>query len=307
MSVRAFVEQLGSVGPHRMLDLYKDGTVSAYDVLVGPDAGRQAAAENRTHWHDVDQLSATFVPRWAWYVCTTDQAADVARIQDLDFELNPVGWRLNIEKWLEGAPLMQLISGVAALNKPINASLGGFQTASHANLDWRTLDRYGVTCDYQAYFDSGEGVVPAVAVQELYQSSFVIPGWEYRHRLGTQYGWGKVKRVEAGQKAIYDSYKRVGGDDGWFSIAPRDWGYSVVSHSLFRDGKNVGLIMGRAAYNRIAVTLDVTRTAQARAAQEWTPIAASARVTGASRRPVSVYLLDNCSDEVVRAIAAGAG
>lgn len=307
MSVRAFVEQLNSVGPHRMLDLYKAGTVSAYDVLVGPDEGRPAAVENREHWYDVEQLSATFVPRWAWYVCTSDQAADVARIQDLDFELSPVGWRLNIEKWLEGANLTVLVSGVAALGKPISASLGGFQTASHANLDWRTLDRYDVQCDYQAYFDSGEGTIPAVAVQELFQSSFVVPGWEYRHRLGSVYGWGKVARVEAGQKAVYDSYKRPGTYDGWFSIAPREWGYSVVSRSLFRNGKDVGLVMGRAAYNKIAVTLDVTRTAQARAAQEWTPIAASARVPGASRRPVSVYLLDNCSDEVIRAIAAGAG
>lgn len=307
MSVRCFVEQLGSVGPERMLRLVNEGTVSAYYVLVGPEEGRPAAIANQNSWFDVDALSAMHVPRFGWWVATADQVADVIDISELDRKLDPDGWLLNVEKALEGANLTTLIAGVHLLGKPIVASLGGFQTASHANLDWRTFDRYQVTCDYQAYFDSGEGVIPAVAVQELYQSSFVIPGWEYRHRLGTNYGWGKVARVEAGQKAVYDSYKRPGSDDGWFSIAPRDWGYSVVSRSLFRNGKDVGMVMGRAPYNKIAVTLDVTRTAQARAPQEWPPIAASARVPGASRRPISVYLLDNCSDEVLRAIAAGAG
>ena len=306
VSVTAFVEQLNSVGPHRMLDLYKDGSVSAYYVLLGPST-KPNVLTNRNQWHDVDMLSALYVPRWAWYVCTTDQAADVADIQELDFQFKPAGWVLNIEKWLEGAKLETLLSGVAGLGKPIVASLGGSQSASHIWLDYRALDKYAATCNWQAYFDSGEGVTPSQAVQELYQSTFVLAGWEYRHRLGQVYGWGKVTRVEAGQKASYDSYKRPGSADGWFSVAAREWGYTVVSRSLFRNGKDVGLMMGRAQYNRIAVTLDVTRTAQARAPQEWTPIAASARVPGASRRPCSVYLLDNASDEVVRAIAAGAG
>jgi hypothetical protein len=305
VSVTAFVEQLNSVGPHRMLDLYKAGTVGGYYVLLGP-SGKPGAAANRNQWHDVDQLSAVHVPRWAWYVCTQDQAKDVAEIEDLDFEFKPTGWVLNIEKWLEGVKLDTLIPKVSLLGKPIVASLGGSQSASHIWLDYRTMDNYKVTCNWQAYFDSGEGVTPARAVQELYQSTFIIAGWEYRARFGDKFGWGKVSRVEAAQKAVFDSYKYPTKDDGWFSVAARDWGYTVVSRSLFRNG-HAGLVYGRAAYNRIAVTLDVTRTAQARAPEEWAPIAASARVPGAARRPVSIYLLDNCSDEVARAIAAGAG
>jgi hypothetical protein len=301
VSINAFVEQLGSVGPHRMANLVAEGLVSTYYVLVGPEQGRPAATANQAAWGAAD------VPQYGWWVATADQAADAMEIAELDAKLNPAGWLLNVEKALEGADLTTLVAGVAALGKPIVASLGGFQTASHANLDWRTLDRYQVVCDYQAYFDSGEGPTPAVAVQELYQSTFVVPGWTYRHRLGSQYGWGKVTRVEAAQKATYDSYKRPGLEDGWFSVAPREWGYSVLSRSLFRNGKDVGMLMGRAPYAKIAVTLDVTRTAQARAPQEWTPIAASARVPGAARRPISVYLLENATDEVVRAIVAGAG
>lgn len=311
MSVAAFVEQLGSVGPDRMLRLVNERTVSSFYVLVGPDEGRPAASANRVAWFDVDEISPAFVPRGAWWICTSDQAADVARITELDAKLNPTAWILDIEKSLEGAKLDVLIGGVAALGKPIVASLGGAYSPSHMEFDYRTLDLYRVVCDWQAYFDSGEGCTPAQAVQELYSSTFVLPGWEYRHRLGAQYGWGRVNRVEGAQRALYDSYRRPGTVDGYFSVSQRiaedgkAWGYNVISRTLHRDGKDVGLLMGRAAYPKIAVTLDVTRTAQARAPQEWTPIAASARVNGAARRPVSIYLLDNASDEVVRAIAAG--
>jgi hypothetical protein len=143
-------------------------------------------------------------------------------------------------------------------------------------------------------------------VQELYASTFVIPGWEYRHRLGGSYGWGRVGRIEAEQRALFDSYKLPGHENAYFAVSHREWGSTVVSRVLFRDEQEVGLLMGRAAYPKIRVALDVTRTAQARPPEEWTPIAASARVPGAGKRGVSVYLLDNCSDEVSRAIAAGA-
>lgn len=306
MSVACFVEQLGSVGPDRMVALVQEGLVSRFNVLLGPAEGRPAADENRIHWFDSDRVSSTYIPRWGWWICSGEQDADAQAIEALDDELVPSGWVLDVEKASEGQPLEPLLARVAALGKPIVASIGGYQSSSHANLDFRALDRYGAIVDYQAYFDSGEGPTPAHAVAELYAASFVIPGWEYRHRLGTLYGWGRVTRVEASQQALYDSYKRPGHADGYFSVSPRTWGYTVVSRSLFRDGKDVGLLMGRAPYSRIAVTLDVTRTAQQRKPQEWTPIAASARVNGAARRPVSVYLLDICTDETLRAIVAGA-
>jgi len=311
VSVNVFLEQLGSIGPDRMLSLVNEGTVGTFYVYLGPD--NAAAQANRLAWFDVDEISPQFVPRYGWWVCSTDQAGDVAAIAEVDAKLNPVGWVVDVEKPLEGTDLSVLLGGVAALGKSIVASLGGSYSPSHIEFDYRTLDKYGCRVEWQAYFDSGEGCTPAEAVRELYQSSFVLPGWEYRHRLNTVYGWGKVTRVEGGQIARYDSYKRAGAEDGWFSVSPHyvdpvtndEWGYNVVSRALFRGGKDVGLIMGRAAYPKIAVTLDVTRTAQTRAAKEWTPIAASARVNGAARRPVSVYLGEVASDEVLRAIAAG--
>ena len=58
------------------------------------------------------------------------------------------------------------------------------------------------------------------------------------------------------------------------------------------------VMLRRAAYNRIHCTLDVTRTAEQRAPSEWPAIAASARVPGASRRPISVYLAERTNNEV---------
>jgi len=307
VSVNAFVEVLGNIGPNRMISLVNEGTVGAFYVLVGPDEGRPAAPANRIAWFDTDELSAQFVPRYGWWVATADQESDVREIQRIDASLNPAGWVLNIEKVLQSAPLEVLLSGVKALGKPMVASLAG-TSASHTQYDFRVLDKHGVTCDWQAYFDSGEGQSPAYSVAELYQSSFVISGWEYRHRLGSSYGWGKVREVQNEWKAWYDSYKRPPIKDGWFYVDPREWGYTVESRTLYRDSKSVGLLMGRAAYSRIAVTLDVTRGAQDKhSLTEWEAIAASARVPGAKKRPVSVYLCEIARDDVLRAIAAGAG
>jgi len=297
--IRGFVEVMGNAGPSRMEMLHREGTVEGYYVLVGPD--REAGENNVRQWRDAG------VPKWAWYVCGSDQDEDLARITELEERLDPVGWCLDIEKPLEGAKLQTLIAGVSAFGKQVVASLAAI-TASHVNYDYRCLDRFKVAIDWQAYFDSGEGSTPAVAVQELYQSSFVIPGWEYRTAFAGKYGWGKAMRVEAEQRCLIDLYQRPGPINGYFAVAPRQWGWTVVSRSLLDvTGQAAGVLMGRAAYTNIRVTLDVTRTAEARPAAEWTPIAASARAHGANRRPVSVYLVERTSNEVLRAIAAGGG
>ena len=303
MSVRCFIEQLGSVGPHRMVSLVAEGTVSEFFVLVGPDEGRPAAAANRIAWNDVDQLSAAYVPRWAWWVATADQASDVREIQRIDAEQKPAGWVLNIEKVLEGASLTTLISGVRAIGRPIIASLAG-ESASHGPYDYRTLERAGVQVDWQSYFDSGEGPTPAAAVAELYHSSFVIPGWEYRSRIGKTYGWGQVTSCVL-STGWYDSYKSPGNLAVGFGVAVRaGWGWTVTRRT-FRGLD--GVLLGRAPYSKIAVTLDVTRGAQeARSLASWEAIAASARIAGARKRPVSCYLGEIAEDEVLRAIAKGA-
>ena len=298
MSIRVFIEQLGSLGPHRMDALNAEGTVSDWFVLVGPD--RPAGDANRAVWDDYAGVGKL----WAWYVCTPDQAGDVARITELEEELLPAGIVLNIEgEWTKRASLKTLISGVKALGLPIIASLAGF-SASHAPYDYRTLDRAGVEVDWQAYVDSGEGPTPAEAVAELYRSSFVIPGWEYRSRIGTTYGWGKVTRVVSAAKGRYDAYKFPGPSEYEFWVSPRGWGWTVRERKF--SGVN-GLLLGRARYSKIAVTLDVTRSAQAqRDLAGWEALAASARVPGAAKRPVSVYLAEVCPDDVLRAIAKGA-
>ncbi len=308
MSISAFSEWLSAFGAERAKALHDEGTLGALYVKVLPTDA--AAVSNHSEWFAFRKKG---IPLWAWVVCSADQAGDVAQIQEFDLGFQPDGYCLDIEKQLEGQPLTTLIPGVAALGRPIVASLGGFQTASHGWLDYRTLDRYGVQCNWQAYFDSGEGATPLVAVQELYQSSFVIGGWEYRAQLFKKYGWGKVADFIAPGLARYRSFNRNALYD--FAVLPRDWGASVEDRILWPtvdpDLPPAGILMGRAKYANIAVTLDVTRSAQQRPPQEWTPIAASARGWDAAgrplgRRPVSIYLMDNCSDEVARAIAAGA-
>src|SRR5262245_48779478 len=142
--IRGFVEVVGNVGATRLKELVDEGTVESYYVMVGPD--RDAGIANILVWKSIP------VPKWGWYVCTADQEADVADIAQLDQQLEPVGWCLNIEKVLEGAKLDTLIAGVSALGKPMVASLAGI-TSSHVEFDYRTLDRFGVAVDWQAYFD----------------------------------------------------------------------------------------------------------------------------------------------------------
>ncbi|MBA2742510.1 MAG: hypothetical protein H0U46_10915 [Actinobacteria bacterium] len=314
MSVSLFVQSLADFGPDRAGDLDAriraagHGGIDAVYVLAWPDydpatAQHLAPQDNRDRWDDWGSRSG--LPLWAWIVCSPDQDADATAIRALDIQLRPAGWKLNIETPLQNVPLTILIEAAVATDLPVSASLAGF-SASGVWYDYRGLDNADVEVDWQAYFDSGEGPNPATAVSELYAPSFVIAGWQYRHRLGKVYGWGRVNRVESRLVARYDSFKRPGEIDGSFAVSEREWGWNVVSRTLRRDGKDVGMLMGRARYNRIRVTLDVTRTAAARLPDEWIPIAASSRIRGSAKRPVAVYLAETTSDDVIAAIAEGA-
>ena len=308
--IALFVQDVGSIASSRVADLNSRFGIEAVYVLVWPDYSPPVdpiPQQNRAKFQA--WRASAGVPVYAWIVCSPNQAADAVAVGQLNSELSPDGWCLNIETPLQGAPLEPLLSAVKATGKPAVASLAG-TSAAFSPYDYRTLDKYGVACDWQAYFDSGEGPIPADAVRELYQPSFVLAGFgmsaEYRHRLGTVYGWGRVTQIRNEVVGLFDSYKRPGFRDGDFTVTRREFGYTVVDRVLRRDGKDVGLLMGRAVYPKIRVTLDVTRSAQARPPEAWTPIAASARIPGSAKRPVSVYLAENATDEVLAAIAKGA-
>lgn len=304
MSVAVFCEWLGNFGPDRTRALRAEGIVDAIYAYLAPD--NAAAQANRRVWND-------YGPLWAWIVCSADQEADAQTIADLDARYPIVGWLLNIEKALEGAKLTTLLDAVKATRKPVRASLGGVQTASRGEFDYRALDLADVQVDWQCYFDSGEGPTPAVAVAELWQSSFVVPGWEYRHswqkidETYPRYGWGKVVGVDAfEQEGLFDSYRLPRVVNASFDIVAREWGYTVNRRALWdSEGETRGKLMGRARYTQTRVTLDVTRGANDKHSLiEWTAIAASARVKGQGKRPISIYLAEHASDDVLRAISA---
>ena len=318
MSVAVFSEHLGNWGPHRARDLYNEGTINAVYAKVWPlDAAARANALAWDKWRVIYPG-----PLWAWMVCSADQPEDVFQLEALEPALQPDGWVLNIEKALEGVSLSTIIKGAKATGKPVRASLAGID-ASHVEYDYRALDKADVEVDWQAYFDSGEGPTPAEAVRELYESSFVIPGWEYRARVGARYGWGKATEIRSGSLdrsdwdwAIYDSYRDPGTANYGFRVDhSRSWGYTLVDRRLAKLGgsaDDAGRLLGRARYSMIRVTivsdeiaLDKTGTTRTPAA--WTAFAASARMPGLRRRPVDVYLAERASDEVLRAIAAGTG
>jgi hypothetical protein len=306
MSVAVFSEHLGNWGPHRARDLYNEGTIDAVYAKVWPlDAAAKANVAAWAEWRTIYPG-----PLWGWMVCSADQIADAVELVTLNAELLPDGWLLNIEKPLEGAELRTIIRAAEATGKPVRASLAGID-ASHVEYDYRALDRAGIEIDWQAYADSGEGPDPATAVRELYECSFVVPGWEYRSRIGMTYGWGKVTKVSAANlprlpTAYYDAYKFSGPSEYEFEVALREggWGWTVTDRKFrFVNSR----LLGRARYSKIRVTLDVTRGANDKhTPAEWTAIAASARMPGLAKRPVSVYLAEVASDEVLRAIAAGA-
>jgi hypothetical protein len=312
-TIAVFVERLAGFDPAEARALDTElaelgGGIEVY-ALVYPDYA--APVPNRPQENREDFFvwrSEAGVPLWAWFNAGVDQAGDVEVMRDLDHDLKPTGWVLDVEgEWVKSAKLGTLAQGCAALGRPRRASLAA-ASASHVNYDYRALELAGFEIDWQCYLDSGEGPHPQVAVAELYRSNFVLPGWEYRHRLGDVYGWGKVGEVTKG-RATFDSFKRPGSSDATFAVADREWGWTVMDGKLSRNGSEVGLLMGRCEYRRIRVTFDLTRgAAEKRSLHEWTELAASARAPGAKVRPASVY----CGSEAVRtdviaAIARGAG
>ena len=299
MAIAVFCQQLSSFGADRARALVAAGTIKAIYVLMYPH--QQAVQANQEEYGKFAGM-----PLWAWINASPDQAADVEAVKEIDARFKPRGYQLDIEgEWTKTANLRTLISGVKSLGKPVRASLAA-ATASHVNYDYRTLDAHAVPIDWQCYFDSGEGPYPDVGVTELFRSSFVIGGWDYRCKLGTRYGWGKATNVEGGNM-IYDMYRRSGERDAYFSVTPREWGFGVTDRVVLREGVEVGQLMGRARYRCIGATLDTTRGANDKhSLDEWTAIASSARAPGLPRRPISVYMAENSTDDVLRAIAAGA-
>lgn len=300
MSVLVFSEWLSSFGADRAKMLYAEETIDGIYALLHPT--QPASVSNHLEWWKFGD-----VPLWAWINCSADQASDALAIGTIEAAVDPFGYLLDIEgAWTKNGTNLGVVVGAAVgTGKPVIASLAAI-TSSHVEYDYRTLDMADVSIDWQCYFDSGEGSTPAIAVRELYRPSFVIAGWQYRNRLGKTYGWGRVERVEHSQ-GIYNAYKRPGLVDATFAIGPREWGHTVIDGKLWRDGVHVGELMGRARYSKIRATLDTTRGANDKHDLfAWEVIAASARVPGASRRPISVYMAESSSDDVLRAIAKGA-
>lgn len=246
-------------------------------------------------------------PVWAWFNARADQAADAAAIASLERTLNPFGWLLDIEgEWSKGAKLQELLLAVPDM-KPKRVSLAG-TSASHVEYDYRGFERWDFEVEWQAYWNSNEGPRPDAAVQELYSSEFVIPGWEYRHRVGSKYGWGAVKLVNRiNDLAHFDSYLIPGTNNLVFGVIERAWGWTVDDRILWpTDPKKppVGLLMGRAPYSRIRVALNTTRPP---VGTNWEAAAASAKIANSKKRGVAIYLGDeNLKDETIFEIARGA-
>lgn len=258
-------------------------------------------------WQD-----AAKVPLWAWANATPEQGKDANAIRSMDITIKPHGWMLDIEgHWMHnGVSLATLLNGVATTSKPVRVSLAAI-SASHLETDYRTMDALNMPIDWQSYFDTGEGPRPVDAVRELYRSTFVIGGWQYRFQFNGKYGWGRVTdvRVVSGQTRAYvDLYRVPRINNAYLIVTKREWGWSVAhGGAIFQQGVRKGLLMGRCRYPLIRVTLDVTRgAAESRSLAEWTAIAGSARYPGSAKRPVSVYMAEDASDDVLVAIAKGA-
>jgi hypothetical protein len=313
VGIAVFVQDLSAFSPerarglHRKLIAQTGAGLEAVYALAWPDYEPPASPvpqANRAAWHA--WTAEAGLPLWVWFNAQQDQAEDALAIADLVDVLEPAGLMLDIEgAWTMGAKLKTLITAAKRTGLPVRASLAA-ATPAHFEYDFRELDLQGVAVDWQSYFDSGEGCTPAVAVQELYRCSFVVGGWEYRHHWSGTYGWGKVGRT-IGSMAAFDSYLHPGSENATFLWSPRDWGLTVEGGRLMKAGITVGQLMGRAKYANVRVTLDVTRgAAEKHTLEEWTAIAASARVPGSAKRPVSVYMAEHASDDVLLAIAKGA-
>lgn len=307
MSLALYSQDLGSFPASRAHELDTRFGIETVYALVWPDYEPPVAPipqQNRDAFEEW-RLTAR-VPLWAWLNCQADQEADAEALAVLDADFDPSGWLLDIEgEWTKGAKLKTVLEAAAKTGKPCRASLAGF-SASHVEYDYRELERQGFSIEWQAYFNSGEGPMPAVAVSELYQASFVIPDWTYRHRVGSQYGFGRVTHIEQEQHAVFDSYLRPGSSDSLFGVLPREWGWTVDDRMLWPrdpDKPPLGLVMGRAAYARVRVALNVTRPLPS--GMSWQDVAASARIPNARKRPISVYTAENATDEALAAIAEG--
>jgi len=322
VSVALFCENLSSFPADRMVRLQERlrrenlPPIEAVYALVWPDyrpPNPPVPQENRRAW--ARWRADAQVPLWAWLnIADGDALTQAVAIASLDKSLNPSGWMLDVEgDWSKGAPLSALANAARDTGKPRRATLAG-SSASHVEYDYRALDLTGFQVSWQCYFDTGEGPPPPDGMRELYQSSFVLSGWQYRAHVGNVYGWGRVS--VSGLTARYDSFKHK--FDTFFPVALRDpdpsrnWGYRVVSRDLWRRdegaGKLVGLLMGRAEYKRMRCGLDMTRPVSlARPVDEWTAIAAGARVAGSRNRPIDVYLAERDNPDCDRIVAVARG
>lgn len=309
MAISLFCQDLSAFSPDRARTLNGRFGIDKVFALVWPNYDPPIAPIPQSNRRDFDEWRRrSGVKLWGWLNAKADQAADAAKLIELTTLLKPDGWLLDIEgEWTKSAKLTQLIAGAKQTGVPVIASLAG-TTPAHVDLDFRGLDTAGIAVDWQCYFDSGEGQAPSTVVREAYESSFAVPGWEYRSRWGTTYGWGKAGAPLSGDRLEYNSYKRVGAVDGVVKTHPRVWGVEIdADRSIRRASVVVGRLLGKIAYSRIRCTLDVTRGADGKhSPAEWTAIAASARMPGLARRPISVYLAENASDETLQGIAAGA-
>lgn len=316
MSLALFCEILANFPASRARSLNESIGIEAVYALVWPDylePIQNHPGRNRNEFQA--WRTEAGVPLWAWINCQENQLADAGWIQTWDNTLKPDGWLLDIEgEWTKGAKLKTVLEAAAKTGKPCRASLAG-ASASHVEYDYRELERQGFQIDWQAYFNSTgsdgnpEGPTPAVAVAELYQSSFVLPDWEYRHRVGDKYGYGRVSRIEQEELAVFDSYLRPGAEDSLFGVLPREWGWTVDDRVLWPrnpDKPAVGRVMGRFPYARTRVTLNVTRDLPEDTISFWEQVAASARWPNARKRRISVFKAENATDEVLAAIARGA-
>ena len=311
MSVDVFCQELrGGWDAGKAARHVADGVVNRVFVYLGPenDSSRRNIPELSSFRAQVEAAGGEV---WGWWVCGKDQAVDAAAISKAHWQHRPAGWLLDIEgEPFKGRSLTALIDPLVVLGVPLVASMAG-TSSSHTPYDFRTLDKHNIPIDWQCYMDSGEGPAPADGVRELYQASFVIGGWEYRLRSGDRYGWCKIGDPVPGnpRRVTVDNYLAPGARNLELEVSPREWGYTVTDRRLYKPGTTVavGTLMGRAQYRNIRATLDVTRGAAGKhTPAAWSEIAASARVPGAARRPISVYLVENCPDTVLRAIDEGA-
>lgn len=309
MSVAVYSEWLSAFGADRAARLYAEGVIDRVYAKLWPlDA---AAESNRSEW---DTFRRKGVPLWAWLVCSPDQEMDATAAAVLAASYPMDGILINIEKPLEGVSLFPLVSRVAKLGLPVVASLAG-ANPNHALYDHRTLDRFGVYQEWQAYVDSGEGPPPDVAVRELYTPSRVLPGRQYRAMTkavasAAVYGWGDLSKWAGRGPLVYAAYNRHAFMDADILSDPNSWPPYRVSgrRGLWNTNKSLtGTLLGFAPYSRIRVAILADGIAAdrgiTRSLEEWAAFASSARAPRAARRPVSVYLAERASDGMLRAVA----